>query len=214
MSQLSAETIRRALVKPFSKLLPRILIITAIGATTLVFSSRSSHAAETAKPAQGQAVIQPVAPAKTTPAETKTAAAETDEIEPKIIEGPNGTLLTMPIIPKARDRIGEKNTIVLIAGKPVKILCAGKVDYAIFGNDTVLKDLSKDKDSDFKPCDEVPGQKCGIVCEPSVDHGFTNLMLKDARTVYHRDLEIRGPKSKDYAKALKFYKPEITLSDE
>ena len=194
-------------MKPFSRLLHRILIITAIAATTIVFSSRSARAAEAAKPAQVQAVSQPVAPAKT-------ATAETDEIEPKIIEGPNGTLLTMPIIPKARDRIGEKNTIVLIAGKPVKILCAGKVDYAIFGNDTVLKDLSKDKDSDFKPCDEVPGQKCGIVCEPSVDHGFTNLMLKDARTVYHRDLEIRGPKSKDYAKALKFYKPEITLSDE
>ena len=171
-------------MKSFSSLLPLI--------ATLMAFSLTAHAGEA----------------------TKSPPSETDDLEPKIIEGPNGTLLTTPIIPKARDRIGEKNTIVLIAGKPVKILCAGKVDYAIFGNDGVLKDLSRDKDSDVKPCDELPDHKCGIICEPKIDHGFTNLMLKDSRTVYHRDLEIRGPKSKDYAKALKNYKPEITLSDE
>lgn len=115
----------------------------------------------------------------------------------------------MSLVPKARDRVPEKTTIVLLAGRKTKITCDGKLVYAFLGSDSVVKD----PDQDGEPGLKLTGE-CGLILEPAIEKGFTNLMLKDSRTVYHRNIEIRSPTSRDYKNALKYYKAEVKLSDE
>ncbi|MBL7717068.1 MAG: hypothetical protein JNL01_16505 [Bdellovibrionales bacterium] len=161
------------------------LVITTIFLTTSAWAAESTPAPSLPPP---------------TAAETEAAKADVP-VEVSI------GLSKLSLVPPRKDWLIDKKTLVLIQGKETTITCEGNMKFIVVADEEVVK---------VKEPAEVPGKAtrpCKFTLTGVPKTGHTNLIVTTSSWTFHRNLEIRGKGTKDFAKAEKLYKKEVKLTD-